>query len=28
MKALFDSFNTKHFKKAYPLIADIVEEPH
>ena len=22
------TFNTKHFKKAYPLIADIVEEPH
>jgi len=21
------TFNTKHFKKAYPLIADIVEEP-
>jgi len=22
------TFNTKHFKKAYPLIADIVEEPY
>jgi predicted nucleic acid-binding protein len=22
------TFNTKHFKKAYPLIADIVEEPN